>query len=917
MAAVSAMTLKNIQFIFPNVELRLNIGTKEGAGINIHLLVSPDDPKHVAEVSRFLSRLSFDYARDRYHCTRDDLISLGQHHDTTVSDKEAAYRVGVNQFKVDFKQLCDEYQASAWVQANCLVAVAARSADGTSGLQMDDASFAAQRKEIEAFAHIIFSGSPKQASFWLGQGTLSEAEIIRQYRSLKPCLHGSDAHSLATVAQPDKDRRCWIKGDASFDTLKQACIEPAARVSVGRDAPDATSPNRALVRVSTDEAHWLVDKGVILKPGLVAVIGERGSGKTALADLLAHGADSPVPLGNRDSFLSRAKDHLRNAKVSLSWSSGETTTRLLVDTPDDPVDADVHYLSQQFVEQLCSPEGAQDELIEEIKKVVFAAQEPADRLGTTSFDELLEQLTGDMHQRRRYLRGRLDNMSSDVLAERHRKGALPAKEAQRKQLAELLATDIATRDKIVKSGRQARTEYYGRLRAAIDERNQAIQAIERRRQALEHLRTEVRRFESRVFPDIVSDLRQRFDAAGLADTEWRHFEVGFKGDVATVLATKQTGLDGELRRAREGVSKETPTQTSTEEQLRLMAWESLSEAFLKVTKEIGVDRDNERKLKQLNERVASRQIELKKLDDEISLCRGADERLTKLFAERSQCYEEFFEILVIEEKALRRLYGPLEEVLKSGSGAVKKLELAVVRKVNLEQWADQGEELLDLRKNGKFRGHGALEEEARKRLLPAWQSGSARDVANSMAQFRNDFDEAFRVQSKVDRNSLDYSQWTIDVGRWLYSTSHIQISYSFEYDGLPLSQLSPGTRGIVLLLLYLALDLEDHRPLIIDQPEENLDPRSVFSELVELFRSARLRRQVIVITHNANLVVNTDVDQVIVASAKRRRAGIPPQITYTAGGLENVAIRTSVCEILEGGEAAFRERARRLRVYSK
>ena len=115
----------------------------------------------------------------------------------------------------------------------------------------------------------------------------------------------------------------------------------------------------------------------------------------------------------------------------------------------------------------------------------------------------------------------------------------------------------------------------------------------------------------------------------------------------------------------------------------------------------------------------------------------------------------------------------------------------------------------------------------------------------------------------------------------------------------------------MLLLLYLALDLEDRRPLIIDQPEENLDPKSVFSELVELFRMARNRRQVIIITHNANLVVNTDVDQVIVASCTRPAAGQPPNFSYkTGGGLENPSIRSEVCEILEGGEAAFKERAR-------
>jgi ABC-type cobalamin/Fe3+-siderophores transport system ATPase subunit len=129
-----------------------------------------------------------------------------------------------------------------------------------------------------------------------------------------------------------------------------------------------------------------------------------------------------------------------------------------------------------------------------------------------------------------------------------------------------------------------------------------------------------------------------------------------------------------------------------------------------------------------------------------------------------------------------------------------------------------------------------------------------------------------------------------------------------------IGKLSPGTRGIVLLLLYLALDDADDRPLIIDQPEENLDPKSVFDELVPLFIAAKSRRQVIMVTHNANLVVNTDADQIIIAEAGPHEAGGLPPITYMAGGLESADIRKAVCDILEGGESALQERARRLRV---
>jgi AAA domain, putative AbiEii toxin, Type IV TA system len=340
----------------------------------------------------------------------------------------------------------------------------------------------------------------------------------------------------------------------------------------------------------------------------------------------------------------------------------------------------------------------------------------------------------------------------------------------------------------------------------------------------------------------------------------------------------------------------------------------LRAVFAQVEKEIGVDKSNAGRLQSLNERLATGEMKRSQISEQIKDDEGSDSRLDSLFAFRDSCYRDFFDLIVDEERILSELYSPLEAKLSAAGDSVGRLRLRVVRRVDLDAWAARGEQLIDLRKSGTFKGHGALAAFARGRLVPAWETGTTDEVSVAMSAFRAEYDAAIQAQSGVERGSPDYQQWVRDVGRWLYSTDHIQVAYSFEYDDIPLSHLSPGTRGIVLLLLYLALDLEDHRPLIIDQPEENLDPKSVYSELVALFRSARSRRQVIIITHNANLVVNTDVDQVIVASCGRGDQGQPLTFSYRSGGLENARIRAEVCEILEGGEAAFRQRARRLRV---
>ncbi|WP_201712580.1 AAA family ATPase [Acidiphilium sp. C61] len=247
---------------------------------------------------------------------------------------------------------------------------------------------------------------------------------------------------------------------------------------------------------------------------------------------------------------------------------------------------------------------------------------------------------------------------------------------------------------------------------------------------------------------------------------------------------------------------------------------------------------------------------------------------------------------------------------------MKKLSFSVARVANVEQWAAEAEDgLIDLRKAGAFRGKRTLLQKADEVLRGAWETGDSAAVIAAMAEFRRLYQKDLLDHSPVAHtDQAEFRAWSKRFAQWLFSTDHIAIRYGIDYDGVDIRKLSPGTRGIVLLLLYLSLDDSDNRPLVIDQPEENLDPKSVFDELVHLFVEAKAHRQVIMVTHNANLVINTDADQIIIAEAGPHPHGSLPPISYRSGGLENVEIRKAVCDILEGGEGAFQERARRLRV---
>ena len=182
----AAGRLPGVMLLFPNIELRLDVAAKSGF-VNIHLLISPEDPDHLSEVKRILKRLQFYAFDDRFDCTREELIKLGKRADPAITDDDAALRHGATQFKVNFDQLRKIIDESEWAKKNILIAVAGGTGDGTSGVrQVADATV---RQEIEKFAHIIFSSSSAQREFWTGQRGATVEELrrtIRRVQALSP-----------------------------------------------------------------------------------------------------------------------------------------------------------------------------------------------------------------------------------------------------------------------------------------------------------------------------------------------------------------------------------------------------------------------------------------------------------------------------------------------------------------------------------------------------------------------------------------------------------------------------------------------------------------------------------------------------------------------------------------------------------
>lgn len=920
----AAGRLPDVQLLFPNIELRLEAAAKTGF-INLHLLVSPEDPNHVAELHRILKRLDFGAHGDRFDCSRDELVRLGRKANPAIGDDRAALALGVTQVKVSFDQLRTVITASDWAKANILIAVAAGTGDGTSGLQ--DAADKTTREEIEKFAHIIFSSNPAQREFWLGLRALNAEQLRVRYDGCKPCLHGSDAHNQAAVGQPVGDRYSWIKGALTFDALRQACIDPAGRAFVGTEPPRTAMPSQVISRVEAVDAPWALTPSIPLNPGLVAIIGARGSGKTALADMIAAGCDAIPPQGwaaDEDvspSFLVRARPLLGEGHVKLTWGGGaETTCRLDGRGANGPLSFPrARYLSQQFVEDLCSSKGASEGLIGEIERVIFEAHPHDQREGAVNFAELREHRTHRFQQARRREVESLAAVSERIADEFEKEALVPiltTQVGQKEALVAGYATDLA---KLVVTGSEAQAQRHTALNGAAQQRASQVAAFGARRRAFVAMQDEVNNTRATRAPELLRESRVRHAGSYLSDTQWDDFLFIYKGDVDKALTNYIAWVDGEIAKIN-GVppvpGDPNIALVADTADLSAIPLELLRAEMARLERLISADTVVRNQYAALAQRIATENGALQTLKTRLEDARGAEVRRKVLQIERDEAYERLFDAVASEQQALTDLYAPLMSRLASSSGTLQKLHFNVARVVDATGWASTAEDqLIDCRRGGPFYGRGSLAKVAEADLKPVWESGSATDVRKAMSAFIASYTKDVLAHAPfIPSQQAEFRAWSKRYAHWLFGTGHISIRYEIAYDGVDIRKLSPGTRGIVLLLLYLALDDADDRPLIIDQPEENLDPKSVFDELVSLFIAAKSKRQVIMVTHNANLVVNTDADQIIIANAGGHTGGGLPSITYTTGGLEDSSIRQSVCEILEGGEPAFRERARRLRV---
>jgi hypothetical protein len=290
--------------------------------------------------------------------------------------------------------------------------------------------------------------------------------------------------------------------------------------------------------------------------------------------------------------------------------------------------------------------------------------------------------------------------------------------------------------------------------------------------------------------------------------------------------------------------------------------------------------------------------------EESRIAQSAD-NISSLEQERRELVVRLADTMNTLASALAELYQPAKKALQSAAGSALPIEFRVT--LQPEQFKERFLDFIHMGVRSSFQGQDHADAKVRE-MLGETNFNDSNAIANFVDQVLSGLRrfERDEVSEIIDLATLvKGGRSPVEVYDYVASLEYLRPAFELLFEGKNVAVLSPGQRGMVLLLFYLLVDPENI-PLIVDQPEENLDNHTVVSYLTEAFRRARARRQLIVVTHNANLAVVCDADQVLHCTR-----GPAEEFLYQSSPLERLESIDSLVEVLEGARGAFEQRGQK------
>ncbi len=934
--------------VFPGIELRLAAPIQ--GRLNAHVLFSDEIPdQHLKD---FLSALKLEitgqplsphaliaYARA---ANADKLKTHSFEKAEVMANEETALRAGYMIAELNV----DSYKAAVRAVPDGL-------ALGFMPFETNDGLASVKHQEHYAYAIGLFDSSPifetRKEGLWnafVGRKCPENDSFFDAFQESiggipRLPVSGSDAHQFRGTAGDNNargygdfpsQRITWIKADPTWRGLQQAIKEPFKRCHIGLTPPklQRISANKTFyidtvslskIDGSSLAETWFDGCAIPFNADLVAIIGNKGSGKSALADVLALVGNSQehahFSFLKADRFRGKAGEPARQFHGKLDWLAGEPSQANLAANPAvDRVEM-VRYVPQGRFEALCNEHvtGKSENFERELRSVIFSHIPAEDRLGALDFDQLIEAQESTLRARLDEARknlvtlNRLIAATEDQLHPSIRKNIeeqIHLKSVQMIELELAKPTEVAAPAETLTPEQEAAaatlTEISTAIAALADEEKAIGEALTRLSAQRKAACDVLERF-ALIREQITAagaEIAGQLELLGLRLPDILTFEIN-EGKVREVDSGAEREI-GTLAARIEGIKKERAEHSGRTEQ----ATEALNgpqrayQDHLHAMKTWQMSVSEIEGAADVPDSKLGLEARLSQLDQ---LPRLLDERR----AQRTGLAAQIFQVLALQRDQRQKLFEPLQKVISENS--LIRDEYRLQFRSHLAAYHDLvSERLFSLVKQsiGELRG----EDESRAAIKARVEAQDLDNEAGALA-LAKDLHKLLhdaarqRAPDQADLNGLMRKDRTpTEVYDLIYSFEYLEPKYTLLFQDTPIEQLSPGQRGALLLIFYLLVD-KKRNPIILDQPEENLDNETIVSLLVPVLNAAKENRQIIMVTHNPNLAVVCDAEQIIFAEFDRKAMC---SITYLAGSIENPVLNEAVVNVLEGTKPAFDNR---------
>lgn len=737
------------------------------------------------------------------------------------------------------------------VKYNCLIVFAHPDEDKGLCKTFSPKEAGKYLSQVKPDAIEYISDSTKQRLF-------DAKEIDSDFFGKIAVVENSDPKSLEDIGTKKRNgqiRATYVKlSDLSLDALKLALHDPDIRV---RQYEIPLMYHDRIKRVSIKGTGFLRDVDIAINPEMNTLIGGRGVGKSALLESIRYCLDMPIysDESTRTDFVHAVVGSGGEIALEIEKYYGEKKT---------------DYRVRRIIKEDPEVFGPGDEILNLSPAEIFEKNSPVilgqKELYQVATDKgfllkLVDELIGNrILEKQRNIYKLKEQLSGNARRVIELKGKLLKKDEYEQQLK-----TIEDRIKIYKE-----LGVVDKLKKYTD----LLEDEERLKTALRHL------------SEIIADMDSTLESS--------------KERLATIMSSLEKGKSEGKKLLQDSLTIVTSLRKTLDD-LKLLETFRTSEEELKNiyqkwdSVKTGVEKEMEDTKKKLGEEKLQPEIleqltrQKAKVEPLLVELKGLQNQLNDLLKERDKLKRSLkdarYELFTTRQKEIDEI----NKRLKS------RLLIKVIFKGENRDFKEKIKNLL--------KGAGIYQEtidtiiEREEKTIDGLMLSDY--ISQGQEKIKNEFGLTDKMAAKlIEWFKTDERLFELEI---LIPEDRIEIELNVDSKFTNIDKLSVGQKSTALLLLLFA---QEDKILLLDQPEDDLDNRFIYEDVVQLLRELKGKRQLIIATHNANIPVLGDSEQIIVMDAESDACRVVER-----GAIDKKSIKDNVKKIMEGGEEAFLKRA--------